>query len=168
MRNKNVSKIANTALLIAIQIVLARFLGISTPIVRISFSFIPLSMVAMLYGPVYSTSAAAIADIIGAMLFPIGEYFPGYTITAALTGLTYGLCLYNRKKTWISIGAALVIIGFCWHLGLNSFWLHMTTGKAMMAIMLPRVIKTLVMLPIKLVGIQLAWERICPLVKKLV
>lgn len=168
MRSKVTLKIANIALLIALEIVLSRFLSISTPIVKASFSFVPLSMLAMLYGPFYAASGAAIADIMGAVLFPIGPYFPGYTITAALTGLTYGLCLYKRPKSLLAITASVLIIGLGLYLGLNTIWIQMTTGKAYMAILAPRVIKVIVMIPIKVLLIKFAWEKLCPFATKLV
>ena len=110
MRNNKLYKIVSAALLVAIEIIISRFLGIATPIVKISFSFIPLSILAVMYGPVYSCVGAGLADFIGAILFPIGPYFPGYTVTAALTGLTYGFFLYKRKNSWVNIIAAVLVI----------------------------------------------------------
>ncbi|HWP51323.1 MAG TPA: folate family ECF transporter S component [Clostridia bacterium] len=167
MRSKSALRIANIALLIAMEIVLSRFLSISTPIVRIGFSFVPLSMLAMLYGPLYAAAGAAIADIIGVALFATGPYFPGYTLTAALTGLTYGLLLYRHPKSWGRIFLAILIIGLPLQLGLNTLWTQMTTGKAYMVVFIPRVVKTVAMMPIKLVLIRFAWEKLCPLATKL-
>lgn len=168
MRNKYVVRITTVALLTAVEIVLSRFLGLSTPIVKLSFSFVPLSIIAMLYGPFYSTAAAACADFIGAILFPVGAFFPGYTITAALTGLTYGLFLYKKPKNWLYIVAAVAIVNICWRLGLNSVWVHMTTGKAVAVIMAPRVVKNLIMIPIETVIIGIVREKICPLAERFV
>lgn len=166
MRSKSALKIANIALLIALEIVLSRFLSISTPIVKVSFSFVPLSMLAMLYGPFYAAAGAAIADIIGVAVFPLGAYFPGYTLTAALTGLTYGLLLYRRPKSWGRILMAVLIVGLLLNLGLNTVWTQMTTGKAYMALLAPRVVKSLVMVPIMTLLIRFAWEKLCPLATK--
>ena len=167
MRNKYVIRITTVALLTAIEIILSRFLGISTPILKISLSFIPLSLIAMMYGPVYSTAAGAIADFIGAILFPVGMYFPGYTLTAALTGLTYGFFLHKKEKSWANILIAVIIVNIMWRLGLNSFWVHMTTGKAVVAIMMPRIVKNLLMIPIETVVIKLVGEKILPMTKNL-
>ncbi len=167
MRFKSALKITNIALLIALEIVLSRFLSISTPIVKIGFSFIPLSMLAMLYGPFYAGAGAAIADIVGAMLFPVGPFFPGYTLTAALTGLTYGLLLYRRPKSWGRILAAVLIVTMALNLGLNTVWIQLTTGKAYMALLAPRVIKSLAMVPIMTLLIRFAWEKLCPLATRL-
>ena len=166
MRNKYVVKITTVALLTAIEIILSRSLGVSTPIVTLSFSFVPLSLIAMMYGPVYSTAAAAAADFIGAILFPVGMFFPGYTLTAALTGLTYGLCFY-KKGGWVNIITAVIIVNLCWRLGLNSFWVHMTTGKAVVAIMMPRIVKNIVMIPIEVLIIKLVKEKLLPMTKGL-
>ena len=166
MRSKKTLNIANIALLIALEIVLSRFFSITTPIVKISFSFVPLSMLAMLYGPFYAAAGAAISDIVGATLFPVGAYFPGFTLTAALTGLSYGLILYKRSKNWLNITLAVVIITIVLNLGLNSVWLHFITGKAYMALLAPRIIKSLTMIPIMVVIIRLTWRKLCPLVTR--
>ncbi len=166
MRSKTALKITNIALLIALEIVLSRFLSISTPIVRIGFSFVPLSMLAMLYGPFYAAAGAAIADIVGFVLFATGAYFPGYTLTAALTGLTYGLLLFQKPKSWGRIIAAVLIVGLVLNLGLNTVWIQMTTGKAYMALLVPRIIKSLTMVPIMVLLIRFAWEKLCPLATK--
>ncbi len=167
MRNKQVKKVTTIALLIAVEIILSRFLGISTPIMKISLSFIPLSLTAMLYGPLYSAFAAAASDFIGALLFPVGMYFPGYTLTAFLTGMTYGVFLYKRKTKWACIITAAIAVNICWRLGLNSFWVYMTTGKAVIAIMLPRIMKNMLMIPIETVVIKLLREKFLPFAERL-
>ena len=73
------------------EVVLSRFLSISTESLKIGFAFVPLVCCAMLYGPVWGAVAGGLADFIGAVLFPIGPYFPGFTLTNALIGLVFGL-----------------------------------------------------------------------------
>ena len=93
-------KIAIIGLLTALQIVLTRFLGITTPVVSFNFSFVPLVINAVLFGPISASVSSAAADIIGSVLFPqgLGIYFPGYTLSAALNGLIYGFILYSKPK----------------------------------------------------------------------
>ncbi|WP_313470196.1 folate family ECF transporter S component, partial [Carnobacterium sp.] len=57
-------------LLMALDIILTRFVAIETPIVRIGFGFLPVAIIAMLYGPWIAGIAAAITDFMGIMLFP--------------------------------------------------------------------------------------------------
>ena len=89
-----------TAVMIALAIVLERILAINTQIVKIGFNFVPIAFVAILYGPFYATLAAALSDLIGAHIIQTGAFFPGFTITAALTGLFFGLFLWRafRRK----------------------------------------------------------------------
>ena len=85
------SKIKQTilaGLLLATTIVLSRFLSIKTPIVVISFSFIPIMLSGMLLGPWWAMIICGLSDLIGALLFPFGAYFVGYTITSTIAGLT--------------------------------------------------------------------------------
>lgn len=93
------------ALLIALEIILSRFLSLSAWNTKIGFSFVPVVIAAILLGPVYAGIVGALADFIGAILFPIGAYFPGFTLTAFLTGMVYGLFLYKQQSLPRILGA---------------------------------------------------------------
>ena len=90
-----------SALLIALDVVFTRVLAINTPLMKIGLGFAAVALSAMLYGPLWAALTAALGDLIGALLFPTGAYFPGFTLTAALTGLLFGLFLYRREKSWL-------------------------------------------------------------------
>ena len=68
------------ALFISSTIVLGRILSIRTPIITIGFSFVPIMLSAIMLGPKYSVFIATICDIIGALVFPTGSFFFGFTI----------------------------------------------------------------------------------------
>ena len=91
-----VQKILFTALFIASTVVLRRILSIQTPIITIGFSFVPIMLSAIILDWRHTVFISTISDIIGALLFPSGSFFFGFTISAFLTGLIYGLIL-NRK-----------------------------------------------------------------------
>ena len=92
-------KIILSAFLLALLIVLSRFASIQTQLLVISTSFIPIMMSAIWLGFKYSTVIAGLGDLIGALLFPFGSYFPGFTISAAISGLIYFIFFYyNNKK----------------------------------------------------------------------
>ncbi|MBQ5976854.1 MAG: folate family ECF transporter S component [Oscillospiraceae bacterium] len=90
-----------SALLIALDVVFSRVLAINTPLMKIGLGFAAVAVAAMLYGPAWAALTAALGDLVGALLFPTGAYFPGFTATAALTGLIFGLFLYRREKSWL-------------------------------------------------------------------
>ena len=160
--NKNkfdVQKVTRIALLIALEIVLSRFLSISTPIAKIGFSFIPLAMIGMMYGPLYGGIAGGLCDFIGAILFPIGAYFPGYTLTAFLSGATYGLFLQkDGSKKWWKIIVASLIINLVYHLGINTYWTTLFTGKGYLALLPTRVFSNGVLMPMEIIVIKLVYE----------
>ena len=85
------------ALLTALEIVLSRFLSINAWNTKIGFSFVPIVAAAILYGPAAAGIVGALGDFIGAILFPIGAYFPGFTLTAFLTGCVFGLFLHRKE-----------------------------------------------------------------------
>ena len=77
-------KIILSGLLLAILIVFDRFISIKTMYLQVSFSFLPIMLAAIILGPKYSTTIAALGDLIGALLWPFGAYFVGFTIVDAL------------------------------------------------------------------------------------
>lgn len=152
-------KVILAALLLATTVVLSRFLSIKTPIIVISFSYLPIMLSAILLGPFYSTLIAALSDLIGALLFPFGAYFFGYTLSSAFAGLIYGLLLYKGKKEFSNknfiirlIVSTLLVIVVCNTL-LNTLWIYITTKKALVAILPTRLLKQLIMLPIQVVSV---------------
>ena len=86
-------KIILSALLLALTIVLSRFLSFNTSLLSIGFSFVPMILAAIWLGPKYAAIICGLADLIGALLFPFGTYFPGFTVSAGLSGLIYGIFL---------------------------------------------------------------------------
>lgn len=136
-------------LLISMEIVLTRFFSIQTPIVRIGFGFLPIVIASVMFGPVLGGITAAFSDILGMMLFPKGTYFPGFTLSAFISGITYGILLYTKPKTMLRIIIAVSIIIIFVDLGLNTYWLSIITGKGVIALFIPRLIKSAIMLPIQ-------------------
>ena len=163
----DVRKLVQISLLVALQIILTRFCSIQTPIVRIGFGFVPVVIIATMYGPIYAGVANGIADILGLMLFPSGSFFPGFTLTASLAGVVYGVFLYNKPINWGRIIAASVIINIVLNLGLNTYWLSIMMGKGFLALLPTRIVKELVMIPIKVVIIGIVWKSIIVKLPKL-
>lgn len=85
-------------MLVALEVVLNRFLSINTFGLKIGFSFVPIVFAAIFFGPLTAGVIYAVSDFIGAVLFPIGPYFPGFTVSAALMGIIYGIFLYGKEK----------------------------------------------------------------------
>lgn len=143
-----------TALLIALNITLD-LLGLTIrlpPNLRIGFGFLCNAAIGMLFGPVVGVLAGVCTDVLGyfAGNLTMGAYFPGFTVTAMVAGFIWGIWLYPRKLTvWRAIGAKTCVNLFC-NIGLNTFWLMQTGGKAMNVLLIERIPKNLLMLPIEI------------------
>lgn len=163
--NNNTTRLITIAFFIALEIILTRFLSINTPILRIGFGFLPVAMLGIMYGPLWAGAAYALGDILGMMIFPAGPYFPGFTVSALLTGMVYGLILHNHQVTWKRVLLASSVVCIVVNLGLDTYWLSMLMGKGILALLPARIIKTAVMLPIQLVLIPVVWNRLLSKVK---
>ena len=156
-RNK---KIILTAVLIAMQIILSRFLSIKTPILKVSFAFIPSILCAIWLGVKWTVLLNVLGDIIGATLFPTGAFFIGYTISTAISGLIYSVLVYKKqdnsftdKQFIIRLIISVILVTCISNIGLNTLWISITTGKAFIVLLGTRIIKELIMIPIQIVVI---------------
>jgi ECF transporter S component (folate family) len=148
----NVNQLVIMGVLIAMDVILARFLSINTPISRVGFAFIARAIAAIALGPVQAAVVGGCADFVGAIVFPTGAYFPGFTVTAALIGLIYGLFLH-RKVTPVRIVGAVVVSQIICSLGLNTLWLSMTTGSSFVALLSTRLLQAVVTGAVQIVTI---------------
>ena len=153
-------KIILTAILLALLIILSRFLSIKTTIMKISFAFVPTMLCAVWLGPKWTILLNVLGDVIGATLFPTGPYFVGYTISTAIAGLIYGFILYKKEgKEYSNINflvrltIATTLVAVICNMGLNTLWSAITTGKAFWVLFSGRVVKQLIMIPIHVVVI---------------
>lgn len=170
---KKSKKIILSAMLLALVIILSRFVSIETQFLVISLDFIPIMICAILLGPKYSTLIAVLGDLIGAILFPFGSYFPGFTISAGIRGLIYGLILYNKSSEEFSnlnflirlTVSSVLVLGVV-NIFITSFWLHMLYGKAYFAIVATRVTTQVIMLPVQIITVFSLNKFIKPVVNK--
>ena len=146
--------ITTLALLTAMEIVLSRFLSISAWNIKIGFSFVPIVVAAMLYGPLGAGIVGALGDFIGAILFPIGAYFPGFTLTAFLTGFVFGAFLY-RKQDWLHSIMAVAVNQFVLSLLLNTLWISILYSSPFGPLLVTRIPQCLILTAVQLVFIQL-------------
>ncbi len=145
---KNIIKITITGILVALEIILSRFCSYSVWNTKIGFAFIPVVICAMICGPVYSAILGGLADFLGAILFPIGAYFPGFTLTAALIGAIFGLFLYKKSNLLLIILSVLVSQIFC-SLILNSYWISVLYGSPYGAVLISRIAQSAIFLVVQ-------------------
>ena len=146
---KRTRTITTVGLLLAIQMVLSSYGVIEvTDSLKISLAHLALAPTAILFGPVAAGLQGALSDILGFILKPTGPYFPGFTLTACLLGVIYGIALYKTKCTVWHIIAARVAVCLLLNITLNTVFLTMLYGPSRLATLPLRVIKNLIQLPI--------------------
>ncbi len=139
----SIQMIAYIGMLTALEIILNRFLSINAWNIKIGFSFIPVVIAAVLFGPLAGGIVGALGDFLGAILFPIGPYFPGFTATAFVTGFIFGLFLY-KKQTLPKIIGAVLINQLIFSLLVNSFWISILYGSPYLPLLATRSVQVLV------------------------
>lgn len=138
--------------LVSVEVVLSRFLSFSTWNMKIGFGFIPLAAAAVMLGPAAAAVTGGLSDFTGALLFPIGEYFPGFTLTAALSGAVLGLFLH-REQAPVRIAAAVFINQFILGLLVNSYWIALLYGSPYRALLATRAVQSVVLSVVQYFGI---------------
>lgn len=166
--NHKSTKVVLIALLIALNIILVRFASLNLgPLLRINFGFISIAIMGILFGPRSAAIGAALADFIGAIIFPTGgAYFPGFTLSALITGFIYGKMFYGHKLSISRIVLSNLLIIVIVQLLLNPLWLSMMTGKAFIALISARVIKSFLALPLESAIIMITYKYISPVFMK--
>ena len=125
MKRINVRSLCECALLVALEVILNRFVSFQMVGLKFGLSFLPMALSGMMFGPWAAAVCYALGDLIGSLLFPMGPYFPGFTLTCALMGAVYGFIFQNKDKLrfWPEIIVSAIvncgILGLC----LNSFWM---------------------------------------------
>ncbi len=161
----SINMLVTLGLLIGMEIILSRFLSISTWNIKIGFSFVPMVIAAVMYGPVGGALVGALGDIVGAILFPIGAYFPGFTLTALLMGVVHGFFL-RKKQDMKRITAAVCINQLVLSLFANSLWISILYGSPYRVLLGTRIFQSLILLPVQVVVIGVMTKALNVYLKK--
>lgn len=137
------------SLLTAISVVLERFLGYNDKVLSISIAFLPIALSGMLFGILPAMAVSALADFMGALLFPSGPLDLRFTAIAALRGAIYGFFLYNRNLTKPRLMGAQALVILVPNLILNTLVISSLIGKGFFALLPLRIVKNLLMFPIE-------------------
>ncbi len=114
--------ICYAALFCAIAIILEQFQIPLSQSLYISVSFLAVSLCSMITGPLMAIPCGVIVDLIGYALHPTGPFFPGYTLTAILSGLVYALFLYRAKLSFGRMAGAKIIVNLVINTLIGSIW----------------------------------------------
>ena len=158
---KNPRCLVLTAMFIAMNITLDLLkLRIDIPgFPRIGVGFLTNASIGMLFGPVVCMMMGFCTDVLGFMLNPGtggGGYFPGYTLTAMVAGVIWGVFLYcpdskseGKLSFLLRTLAARVLVTLVCNVGMNTLWLTLQGGDGMWVTLIGRLPAQLLILPIQ-------------------
>ncbi len=150
MKRNNTQMIVMAGVLIALHVVLSRFCSINAWNLKIGFAIVPIYIAACFYGPVFAGVVGALGDFMGAILFPIGAYFPGFTLTCFLTGILLGALLHKKRNIPRILFAVLVnelILGLL----VNTMWISVLYGSPFVPLVATRMIQCTIMIPVEVI-----------------
>lgn len=168
MKRITVRMITHLALIVALDIVLTRILAISTPVVRISFGFIPIAICGMLYGPLWAGLTAGISDVLGMLILNFSGFIfhPGITLNAALVGVVFGMFLYKKQGTY-RYAAAAGVNSLIISLGVQTYWLAGLQGIPYWMVFTTRIPQAVVTLVLQLAVLPCLYRVVKMLDKKM-
>ena len=148
----NVRTLVLMAVLTAMEVVLSRFLSFAVWNMKIGFAFIPVVVAAILLGPMKAAAVGALADFVGAILFPIGAYFPGFTLTAGLMGLVFGLFLHEKQsfpRVLLAVGVNQLVLSLL----LNTLWISILYDSVYGPLLVTRLAQCAILIPVQILVI---------------
>lgn len=134
-------KLSYLALLAALSVILRFFsFMILSGTIRVSFIDVPIIMAGILFGPLAGAMTGVVSDFLGVLLRNQGGFFPGFTLSAALTGFIPGL-FFMKKDLDENIVPLLIITmvvtDFITSIVLNTLWLSIIIPAQGFAVLLP-------------------------------
>ena len=161
---KNVRMLTLAGIITAASIVLESFpiylLGTS---LKIYFSFLVISLGCYVYGPAVGILVGFANDTLGFLISSFGEpYFPGYLITAMLSGLIYGTLLYRQRITVLRLVVVRLVINYGSNVLLGSVWKAMLYGKGYYYYFTTGLVKNTTMLPTEVLLMVLMFQLALP------
>lgn len=160
----NVKSVSVIGILVAMEIILARF-SIHTWNLKIGFSFVPIVVAAILYGPIAGGLVGAIGDVVSAILFPVGAYFPGFTLTAFLTGAVFGW-FFRKKVSVMNVVLAVCVVQVLISQFLNTYWISFLYGSPYGVLFMTRIYQTVAMSVVQIVSILLIEKKVMPVLRR--
>lgn len=146
--NKTIKKLCLAAVLIAMGHVIGFFTFFMPGFPqKISLGFLVAGACGYLLGP-YAAICGALGDVLGFISRSQGNYIWGFTVTAALGHLIYGLFLHKKKASLLRCFFACLVVISVVNLTLNTlccvFWLN--ANKSFQAIFIGRLIANAIFL----------------------
>lgn len=149
-------KLALSAMLVAMQIILSRYLGIQSSFFQTSFGFVAIATASAVLGPLCGAACAFVADLLGVLLAGTGAYFPLFAINEIAYALLYGVFLHTPRRSPLRVVLCVIIQCVFIAIPLTPVWLYIYfkyvvgTAQAFSIIFTQKITASLIEMPIKM------------------
>ena len=135
------------ALFIALHLAFGNLPKIKTPLFEMGWGFIATTLSAAICGPLPTLFISVFADLLDIFLLRGGtNFFIGFTLSAGLAGIIYAVGLYRQQWTLRRVFLTVLVVTLIPNVLLNTLWVHILYGKAIMVLLPVRISKNLISL----------------------
>lgn len=163
---KNTRSLTGISMLISLSVVLSFFSVNITENMKIGIGFVITATLGMIYGPVAGGLAAAVGDVIQYLLKPTGPYFFGFSLTALLGAVVYGIFFYKSSCTIPKAIAAKTIVSLFLNCFLNTLWISLLYGTPFSVLFVGRATKNLLTLPLEIILLYMTLQTVTKLLAR--
>lgn len=160
MRNLKLQIFA--AMMIAVTRALSLVPGIPIWHTKLTWGFLARSVCALVCGPVLGLVFGFAEDILGFVLQPTGEFFPGYTLSTMAGVLIYALFFFRRRITVANLVLANLAVNFLVNAAMGALWSTMIRGGGYLVWFLPSLAKNLITVIPKSVAMYVLFQALLP------
>ena len=165
---KNLRSLVIMAMLCAVNVVTSYFSISLSPTLKIAFSYLSMSMIGFLFGPVSGAFCGILLDTVKFIVNPSGPYNPLWALIEANSGILFGLMLYKKEPTMIRCFVTKFIVSLIQNVILTPLALTVTyrNSKGFIYYASARVVKNIILWPIESLLMFLVLLRIAIYIKK--
>ena len=162
----NTRNLVTMAMLCAVNVVTSWFSIPLSDTLKITFSFLSMSVIGYLYGPVCGMFCGFALDNIKFFIKPSGPYSPLWTIVEVCAGLLYGVLLYKKEATVVRCFVTKFIVSLLCNILLTPFFLSLMYSKGFIYYASTRIVKNLILWPIESILMYLILSKIVSHIRK--
>ena len=165
---RDLRKLLFSALMIALCIVLAQVP--SVPLfggAKVTWGFLARSVCALVCGPVLGLVFGFVEDILGFVLQPTGDFFPGYTLSTMAGVLVYALFFFRRRITVVNLVLANAVVNLLVNAAMGSVWSTMVRGGGYLGWFIPSLAKNLITILPKAAALYILFQALLPILRRM-
>ena len=155
------------ALMIAVTRALSLIPGIPIWHTKLTWGFLARSVCALVCGPVLGLVFGFVEDILGFVLQPTGDFFPGYTLSTMAGVLVYALFFFRRRITVVKLVLANAVVNLLVNAAMGSVWSTMVRGGGYLGWFIPSLAKNLITILPKAAALYILFQALLPILRRM-